>query len=207
MIRPFKPAPGGFRCISVAIDKFSKWIEYKLLTLATTKKAVELFEDIIHRFGLPNNIITDLGTTFTGHHFWDFCEDHCISVKYVSVAHPRATGQVDRATVTSLGAIKKRLYQKEEKHPGRWLKELPAVVWGLRTQASRSTSMTPYFLVYGSEAILPADVTFRAPRVENYDEEQATAVRSEDVDRAEEERLITYVHTAKYLEGLRRYYN
>jgi hypothetical protein len=43
--------------------------------------------------------------------------------------------------------------------------------------------------------------------VENYDEEQATAVRSEDVDRAEEERLITYVHTAKYLEGLRRYYN
>ena len=59
----------------VAINKFSKWIEYKPLVSATTKKAVELFEDIIHRFGLPNNIITDLGATFTGHHFWDFCED------------------------------------------------------------------------------------------------------------------------------------
>jgi hypothetical protein len=106
-----------------------------------------------------------------------------------------------------LDALKKRLNQKEEKHPARWLKELPAVVWGLRTQASRSTGMTPYFLVYGSEAILPADVTFRAPRVENYDEEQAEAVRSEDVDRAEEECLITCVRTAKYLEGLRRYYN
>ena len=67
--------------------------------------------------------------------------------------------------------------------------------------------MTPYFLVYGSEAILPADVTFQAPRVENYDEEQAEAVWSEDVDRVEEERLITCVRTAKYLEGLRRYYN
>jgi len=43
--------------------------------------------------------------------------------------------------------------------------------------------------------------------VENYDEEQATAVQTEDVDRAEEERLITCVRTAKYLEGLRRYYN
>ena len=43
--------------------------------------------------------------------------------------------------------------------------------------------------------------------MENYDEEQAEAVRSEDVDRVEEERLITCVHTAKYLEGLRRYYN
>ena len=53
-----------------------------------------------------------------------------------------------------LDALKKRLYQKEEKHPGRWLKELLAVVWGLRTQASRSTGVTPYFLVYGSEAVL-----------------------------------------------------
>ena len=43
--------------------------------------------------------------------------------------------------------------------------------------------------------------------MENYDEEQAVAVRTEEVDRAEEECLITYVRTAKYLEGLRRYYN
>ena len=70
-----------------------------------------------------------------------------------------------------LDALKKRLYQKEEKHLGRWLKELLAVVWGLRTQASRSTDVSPYFFVYGSEAILPADIAFRAPRVEHYNEE------------------------------------
>ena len=63
------------------------------------------------------------------------------------------------------------------------------------------------FLVYGSEAILPMDIAFRAPRVEHYNEEQATAARTEDVDRAKEECLITCIHTAKYLEGLRRYYN
>ena len=43
--------------------------------------------------------------------------------------------------------------------------------------------------------------------MENYDEEQAIAVRTEDVNRAEEECLITCVHTTKYLEGLWRYYN
>ena len=69
MIGPFKLALGGFRYVYVTIDKFSKWIKYKPLVSATAKKAVELFEDIIHRFGLPNSIITDLGTTFTGHHF------------------------------------------------------------------------------------------------------------------------------------------
>ena len=106
-----------------------------------------------------------------------------------------------------LNALKKRLYQKEEKHPGRWFKELPAVVWGLCTQASHNTGVSPYFLDYDSEVILPADIAFRAPRVEHYNEEQAAAVRTEDVDRAEEERLITCIRTAKYLEGLRKYYN
>ena len=67
--------------------------------------------------------------------------------------------------------------------------------------------MSPYFLVYGSEAILPTDIAFRTPRVEHYNEEQAVAVRTEDVDRAEEECLFTCIRIAKYLEGLQRYYN
>jgi hypothetical protein len=93
------------------------------------------------------------------------------------------------------------------KHPGRWLKELPAVVWGLRTQPSRNTSVSPYFMVFGSEVVLPADIAFRSPRVENYDEGKANEARQLKVDCAEEWRLVTCVRTAKYLEGLRRYYN
>jgi hypothetical protein len=57
------------------IDKFSKWIEYVPLVTQTAGKAVSMIEGIIHRFGLPNSIITDLGSTFTGSEFWDFCED------------------------------------------------------------------------------------------------------------------------------------
>ena len=70
-----------------------------------------------------------------------------------------------------LDTLKKRLYEKDQKHPSKWLKELLAMVWGLRTQPSRNTRVSPYFLVFGSEAVLPADVAFRAPRIENYDEE------------------------------------
>ena len=128
MIGPFKKGPGGFRWVYDAIDKFYKWIKYKPLIQSTAKKVVKLFNDIIHRFGLPNSIITDLGSTFTDSDFWDFCEDRCISVKYVSVAHPRANGQVERANDMILDALKKRLYEKDQKHPGKWLKELPVVV-------------------------------------------------------------------------------
>ena len=133
MIGPFKPVPGRFHWVYVCIDKFSKWIKNKPLVHATAKKAAELLDYIIHRFGLPNSIITDLGSTFTGADFWDFCDERCILVKYVSVAHPRANGQVERANGMILDALKKRLYKNEQKHPSKWLKELPAVVWGLRT--------------------------------------------------------------------------
>jgi hypothetical protein len=92
-----------------------------------------------------------------------------------------------------LDALKKRLYQKDEKHPSRWMKELPAVVWGLRTQPSRNIGVSPYFMVFGSEAVLPADVTFQSPRVENYREEKSDDARMLDVNCAEEQCLNTCI--------------
>ncbi|XP_066315445.1 uncharacterized protein [Miscanthus floridulus] len=129
-------------------------------TLATAKKAAKLLNDIIHRFGLPKSIITNLGSTFTESDFLDFYDERFIAVKYVSVAHPRANSQVERANSIILDALKKRLYEKERKHLGKWLKELLVVVWGLRTQPSRNTGVSPYFMVFGSKAVLPTDVAF-----------------------------------------------
>ena len=128
MIGPFKRAPGNFQCIFVMIDKFSKWIEYMPLVKASSDKAVEFLDQIIHRFGLPNSIITDLGTQFTGSAFWDFYNERNIVVKYVSVAHPRANGQIEWANGMILDALRKRSYREKDKAPGRWLKELPTVV-------------------------------------------------------------------------------
>jgi transposase InsO family protein len=71
-------APGGFKHLLVAIDKFSKWIEVRPLTSIRSEQAVAFFTNIIHRFGVPNSIITDNGTQFTGKKFLDFCEDHHI---------------------------------------------------------------------------------------------------------------------------------
>jgi hypothetical protein len=106
-----------------------------------------------------------------------------------------------------LDPLKKRLYRANDKHPGRWLKELPAMVWGLRTQPSRNTSVSPYFMVFSSEVVLPANIAFQSPRVENHDEERSSKARELEVNCPEEHHLDTYTHTAKYLKGLRRYYN
>jgi len=207
MIGPCKPAPGNFKFVFMLIDKFSKWIEYMPLVKATSEKVVEFLNQIIHRFGIPNSIITDLGTQFTGSTFWDFCDDRGIVVKYVSVAHPRANDQVERANGMIIDALKKRLYTENDRVPGRSMKELSAVVWGLQTQASRNTGVSPYFMVYGSEAVLPSDITFRSSRVKNFDQSMADNARELEINCMEEKRLISCFRTAKYLEAIRRYHN
>jgi hypothetical protein len=78
-----------------------------------------------------------------GNTFWDFCDERSIVVKYVSVAHPRTNGQVERANGMILDALKKMIYRENDKSPGRWIKELSAVVWGLRTQPSHNTGVSP----------------------------------------------------------------
>jgi hypothetical protein len=83
--------------VLVAIDKVTKWIEYKPIATLSADRVVTFTCDILHCFGFPNTIITYLGSNFHSHQFQDFCERSSIEVKYVSVAHPRANGQVERA--------------------------------------------------------------------------------------------------------------
>jgi hypothetical protein len=62
-------------------------------------------------------------------------------------------------------------------------------------------------MVFGSEAVVPANIAFQSPRVENHDEERSTEARELKVNCTEEQCLDTCKRTAKYLEGLCRYYN
>ena len=62
-------------------------------------------------------------------------------------------------------------------------------------------------MVFGFKVVLPADVTFRAPMVENYNEENSDQAWLIELDSLEEERLVSCVQTAKYLYSVRRYYN
>jgi transposase InsO family protein len=69
LVGPLQKAPGGFSHLLVAIDKFSK---------------VQAGSGVLHEhhpsLWVPNSIITDNGTQFTGKKFLDFCEDHHIRV-------------------------------------------------------------------------------------------------------------------------------
>jgi hypothetical protein len=136
MIGPLPTAPGGFNRVLVAIDKFTKWIKVKPVTCPKADRVLGFLDELVRRYGLPHRIITDLGSNFNNHQFWEYCENSGIDVRYVSVAHPRANGQVECANGMVLDALKKRLHDAANSKGGKWIKELPNALWGLRTQPS-----------------------------------------------------------------------
>jgi hypothetical protein len=96
-------------------------------------------DELVHLYGLPHRIITDLGSNFNNHQFWEYCENSGIDVRYVSVTHPRADGQVERANRMVLDALKKRLHDAANTKGGNWIKEPPNAIWGLHTQPTKPT--------------------------------------------------------------------
>jgi hypothetical protein len=82
MIGPLPTTPGGFNRVLVAIDKFTKWIEVKLVTCPKADRVLDFLDELVHRYGLLHRIITDLGSNFNNHQFREYCEDSGINVRY-----------------------------------------------------------------------------------------------------------------------------
>ena len=64
-----------------------------------------------------------------------------------------------------LQGLKPRIYNRLKKFGKKWLAKLLSVIWNLRNTPSRATGFTPFFLVYGAEAILPTNLEYDSLRL------------------------------------------
>jgi hypothetical protein len=65
---------------------------------------------------------------------------------------------------------------------------------------------TPFFLVYGAEAVLPTDLEYGSLRTRAYDDQSNQASREDSLDQLEETRDRALLHSARYQQSLRRYH-
>jgi transposase InsO family protein len=115
IVGPLRKALGGYTHLLVAIDKFSKWVEVRPIMNLRAEQAVAFFTDIIHRFGVPNSIITDNGSKFTGRKFLKSWNKYHIRVDWAAVVHPQTNGQVERANDMILQGLKPRIFHRLNK--------------------------------------------------------------------------------------------
>uniref|UniRef100_A0A2N9IVS7 Integrase catalytic domain-containing protein n=1 Tax=Fagus sylvatica TaxID=28930 RepID=A0A2N9IVS7_FAGSY len=167
-------APRNRQWLIVATDYFTKWVEAEPLTHITDADSKKfIWKNIITRFGIPRVLVSDNGTQFDSGPFKAFCEQYGIRNHFSTPAYPQGNGQAESSNKTLLDGIKKCL----EKAKGRWVEELPSILWTYRTTPRSSTGETPFSLTYGVEA-----------------------------DLAEERRDSALIHLAAYQNGFRRMY-
>jgi hypothetical protein len=202
-----KSWPEGHVYMLVAVDKFTKWVEAAPVTTQDSTSAINFIKSIVFRFGVPHGIIKDNGTNFTSKKFKNYCESLGIKLKFASVAHPKANGQVKKANGLICNGIKKRLLAPLEKAKHAWVDELSFVLWSLRTTPNTATQETPFFLVHGTEVVLPVEITHEAPRIAAYDEKISTEALQDHVDALDEARDVALARATQYQQNLQNYHS
>jgi transposase InsO family protein len=164
----------------------------------TAAKAVEFIKETMYRFGIHNNIITDNGTQFTVREFKEFCADSGIKTNYASVSHPQSNNQLERSNDMILQGLKPRIFDRLKSYVGKWVKELPSVLWALRTTLSHATGHTPFSPVYGSKEMLPTEVEHKSFHMQHFSEEQSDVSQVDDLTRLEELHEAVVIQSAKH---------
>src|SRR5437762_1963245 len=152
-VGPLERTKNGNKYILVATDYLTKWPEAKAMREATAENVIEfIYERIICRHGCLKVILSDRGTHFRNRIVDGLCERFEIKHKLSSPYHPQTNGLVERFNRTLCESLAK-VSEKEDE----WDEHIESVLFAYRTIKHNTTKKTPFYMVYGREAILPIE--------------------------------------------------
>ncbi|VFQ98448.1 unnamed protein product [Cuscuta campestris] len=168
---------GNNMYLVVPIDYFTKWVEAAPVPTITEEQMRKFVsKQILCRFGVPQQIITENGTQFEARGFNEFLQSWGIKHRYAAVGYPQTNGQVENTNRTIVDGLKKKIMECKSA----WVEELPYILWTCRTTPRKATGETPFSLTYGFEARAPAETSLLSYRVETFDaQENAENLRAE----------------------------
>ena len=136
IVGPFPKAAGNKRYLLVDTDYFTKWVETE--PLANIKDADGknfIWRNIVTRFWVLRILISDNRLQFDSKAFRRYCCELGIANRYSTPAYPQGNGQVEAVNKVIVNGLKKRLDDAK----GRWVEELPHVLWTYQTTSRWST--------------------------------------------------------------------
>ena len=131
----FLKAVGNKRYLLVDTDYFTKWVEAEPLANIRDVDAKKfVWKNIVTRFEIPHTLISDNGLQFNSKAFRKYCYDLGITNRYSTPAYPQGNGQAEVVNKVIVSGLKKRLDDVK----GKWVEELPHVLWTYRITPCRS---------------------------------------------------------------------
>ncbi|XP_057977967.1 uncharacterized protein LOC131164622 [Malania oleifera] len=147
-----------------------------------TVELVKRCDRLVCRFRIPWAIVTDHGRQFDNKRFKKFCSNLSFKLVFASVVHPQSNGQVENMNRTILDGLRTRL----ESTQGRWVEELPSLIWAYHTPKRAVIRETPFMLAFSTEAVIPARVGIPSWRRQYFSEQINNKELISEIDLLEE---------------------
>lgn len=146
LIGPLYPATErGNRYILTLVDYATRYPEAVALKSIETERVAEALVDIFSRVGVPQEMLTDMGSQFTSTLMTEV--SRLISLRQLSTTayHPMCNGLVERFN----GSLKQMLKQICSERPKDWDRYLNPLLFAYREVPQESLRFSPFELVYG----------------------------------------------------------
>ena len=158
LLGPFPVTDKGNKYIVVMIEYLTKWVETKALPNGTAKEvALFVAENIVLRYGTPKSVIADRGKSFIGNMTEYLLTLLDIQHLKTTSYHPQTNGLCERFNHTLANMMSMYANTDHKK----WDEILPYVTFAYNTSKQESSGYNPFFLLYGREVVLSADIAFQ----------------------------------------------
>ncbi|XP_062080081.1 uncharacterized protein LOC133784825 [Humulus lupulus] len=162
-----------------------------------------ILEYIICRFGIPKRILSDNASPFTGKATKKLLEDYQISHGKSTRYYPQGNGIAEAFNKLLLQVLSRMVHDS----PTIWHEFVPLALWTYRNSKRGSTGFTPFSLVYGSEAVLPAEIAVPLAKLAMAARMDVHQARLEELELVDERREKAKDNLLQYQRRMARTYD
>ena len=139
------PSEDGHRYISTLVDFATRYPEAVPLKNIDTETVAEALVDIFSRLGVPEEILSDLGTQFVSECMKEVTR--LLSIKQLTTTpyHPMCNGLTEKFN----GTMKSMLKRLCSEQPRQWHRYINPLLFAYREVPQESTGFSPFELLYG----------------------------------------------------------
>jgi len=168
-VGPLPQTTEGYRHILVVVDSTTLYVEAFPTKSTTAEEVAEiLYKEIIARYGVMTEILTDQGSSFRNKLMAQLCKLLNIKHRFSSPHYPQTDGKAERMIQTVIRSLKLICDTQTQ-----WAEKLTPVLMSYRSTVTMSISVSPYHALYGREMVTGIDANLlqnfsKSPNMQSY---------------------------------------
>lgn len=194
------PLKDRFDSVLVMVERYSRFVLLEPVSSScTSSDLITIFRRrILAVFGPPSSVVTDRGSLFTSRAWQKELSQLGAERHLATTGHPQSNGVAENA----VGLAKEILKRYRTKR--RWAEVLPEVMIALNSRPSRTSKVSPYYVLFGQTPPLSTTTGAGAVVGSSSSEGQHLSAFYKEMERIEDRRVKERKRMTKRLDKYRK---